>query len=138
MDTTEDATPTPRQHFEALLQFPQGTQFDICLFWDLFNFLDEPALRTFLEVLRPHLKSGCLAHGFSVHNRKAPQKDHVYGIARMDTLRVRSRPITPPCYAPHSQRELTALLEDFRVERSVLLPDSRLELLLQRHHSTQD
>lgn len=128
----EEETPTPEQQLQALLKFPADTLFDVCLFWDLFNFLDEDAIKAFLTLLQPHLKNSCMAHAFSVHNRKIPQKDHVYGIQQIDTLSVRSRHATPPGYAPHSQRELTALLDCFRLERSVLLPDSRLELLLHR------
>tara|TARA_B110000503_G_scaffold27555_2_gene44037 strand:+ start:33378 stop:33968 length:591 start_codon:yes stop_codon:yes gene_type:complete len=135
---TEDGALTPLQQFQELLQFSADTFFDVCLFWDLFNFLDSEAIAALQAVLRPHLKQNSLAHAFSVHNRKTPQKHHVYGIQQLDTLNVRSRRTTPPCYAPHSQRALTALLDDFRVERSVLLPDSRLELLLQRQHNSQD
>lgn len=128
----EDAAPTREQQIQELFSFPADTVFDVCLFWDLFNFLDEETITAFLTLLKPHLNKGCMAHAFSVHNRKIPQQDHFYGIQHMDTLSVRSRRATPPGYAPHSQRELTALLDCFHLERSVLLPDSRLELLLLR------
>ncbi|MCB1689753.1 MAG: hypothetical protein KDI33_14755 [Halioglobus sp.] len=127
---TEEPATTQAQQFRELLPFSSNTVFDICLFWDLFNFLDAEAIQALFTVMRPHLKKGTLAHAFSVHNRKAPQKNNFYGIQQLDALTVRDRQSTPHCYAPHSQRELTALLDDFRVERSVLLPDSRLELLL--------
>ena len=130
--TAEDAIPTPVEQFQELLQFPQDTVFDILLFWDVFNFLDSDAIKILLTLLHPHMKQSSLAHAFSVHNRKAPQKDHCYGIQQMDTLSVRDRRTTPPGYAPHSQRELTGLLDCFRLDRSVLLPDSRLEMLLLR------
>lgn len=129
----DEQPPSLLQQFQQLLHFPENTRFDICLFWDLFNFLDSEAIRTFLAVLRPHLKRTSLAHAFSVHNSRIPQKsDYYYGIQQADTLSVRHRRATPPGYAPHSQRELMALLDCFRVDRSVLLPDSRLELLLLR------
>jgi hypothetical protein len=127
----EDAAPTLEQQFEALLQFPPHTLLDICLFWDVFNFLDNAAISAFLTVLRPHLKPNTMAHAFSVHNLKTPQSSHLYGISQMDTLSCRSRRATLPGYAPHSQMELKELLHGFTLERSVLLPDSRLELLLQ-------
>ena len=127
----EDEVPNLEQQFTELLHFPADTLFDICLFWDVFNFLDNPAISAFLSVLRPHLKATTLAHAFSVHNLKTPQGDHLYGISQMDTLSYRSRRAALPGYAPHSQMELKELLYCFRLERSVLLPDSRLELLLQ-------
>ncbi|MCB1705075.1 MAG: hypothetical protein KDI17_09430 [Halioglobus sp.] len=138
LDTGEDASASRRQQLQALLTFPQDTRFDLCLFWDLFNFLDSDTLKTFLSVLQPYLKASAVAHAFSVHNRKLPQLNHIYGIKHKDTLKVRNRRSTPPGYAPHSQRELTALLGCFQVERSVLLPDSRLELLLHRQHTPQE
>ena len=132
ISTAEEAVPTPAEQFQDLLQFPQETLFDIFLFWDILNFLDGDAIKTLLSLLRPHMKQSSLAHAFSVHNRKIPQRDHCYGIQKIDTLSVRDRRTTPPGYAPHSQRELTELLDCFRLDRSVLLPDSRLEMLLLR------
>jgi hypothetical protein len=127
---TEDDPNAAAACFAALLQFPRETRIDICLFWDLFNYLDGDAIRALLSVLRPHLTDRSLAHAFSVHNRKTPESNHLYGIHQLDALSFRHRVAALPGYAPHSQRELTELLHCFRVERSVLLPDSRLELLL--------
>ncbi|MEZ5571313.1 MAG: hypothetical protein R3E64_04740 [Halioglobus sp.] len=126
----EDNQQSLLQQFATMMQFPNNTQFDICLFWDVFNFLDRQAVGAFMTALQPNLKKDCTAHAFSVHNRKAPQVDHLYGIGALDMLTCRSRRTAPPGYAPHSQSELTQLLNCFRLERSVLLPDSRLELLL--------
>jgi hypothetical protein len=131
MIAAEDAIPTLVQQFETLLQFPAHTLFDICLFWDVFNFLDGAAISAFLTVLRPHLKENSMAHAFSVHNIRAPQASYVYGIHQLDTLSCRSRRAALPGYAPHSQSALKELLHCFKLERSVLLPDSSLELLLQ-------
>jgi len=122
--------------FRAMLQLPDQTRFDICLFWDVFNFLDRQTLRAFLAAIRPHLKSTTVAHAFSVHNRKATQQNYLYGINDLDSLSVRNRLATPAGYNPHSQRELKELLDCFQLERSVLLPDSRLELLLHSAHQS--
>jgi hypothetical protein len=37
------------------VNFPQGTQFDICLFWDLLIHLDGPLLRAFTDSLFPYI-----------------------------------------------------------------------------------
>ncbi|RLA49248.1 MAG: hypothetical protein DRR04_08620 [Gammaproteobacteria bacterium] len=128
--SNEENNPSLGQQFGDLLRFSPGTRFDICLFWDLFNFLDSDAITAFLKELRPYLHTGCLAHGFSVHNLKSTQSDQLYGIREIDTLRLRARPAALPAYAPHNQGRLKTLLSGFTFERSVLLPDSRLELLL--------
>ena len=127
----EDTTPSLQQQFQNLLQFPPDTLFDICLFWDLFNFLNGEAILALLAVLRPHLKESSLAHAFSVYNTKVQQVNHLYSISQLDVLTFRDRRAELPGYAPHSQRRLKELLHCFTLERSVLLPDSRLELLLQ-------
>ena len=67
---------------------------------------------------------------FSVHNLKTRHNSHRYGIQQLDILSVRHRLAAPPGYAPHSQNQLKQLLHCFKLERSVLLADSRLELLL--------
>lgn len=124
-------TPSLQQQFEELLSIPAETKFEICLFWDVFNFLTGEAIQAFLAVLRPHLRPNTLAHAFSVHNVNAPQCNHLYGIRKIDAIRPGNRAMAVPGYAPHSQRQLKETLDCFRFERSVLLPDSRLELLLQ-------
>lgn len=129
--THEDTAPSLQRSFEKLLEFPPDTYFDICLFWDIFNYLNGEAIHAFLTTLRPHLKASSLAHVFSVHNRKANPDSHLYSINQVDTLNFKTRRTALPAYAPHSQRELKELLHCFTFERSVLLPDSRLELLLQ-------
>jgi len=117
--------------FREVLQIPPDTRFDVCLFWDLFNFLDREGVRALLATLRPHLAQSGLAHGFSVHNpRSHPYSSYLYGIRDLHTLTLRDRAERLPGYAPHSQRRLTEMLDCYTLERSVLLPDSRLELLL--------
>lgn len=126
----EDEGPGLGQRFDDLLAFPPGTSFDICLFWDLFNYLSEEAIAAFLQRLSPCLHPGSMAHAFAVHNTRSPQGDQLYGIRQADELSVRQRDKPLPGYAPHNQGRLKSLLHCFEFERSVLLADSRLELLL--------
>lgn len=130
----DESGPDLQQQFTDHLQFPADTRIDICLFWDLFNFLDSESIAAFLSVLRPCLRTGGVAHGFAVHNLKTPQGDQVYGIHDTDQLSVRSRKTSLPGYLPHNQGQLKQLLEGFSFTRSVLLPDSRLEFLLRVDH----
>ncbi len=126
----EEGGTTLREQFTALFEFPAGTTFDICLFWDLFNYLDRDAILALLGALRPYLRPGSLAHGFAVHSPSAPQDNRKYGISAVDALSVRERARPLPGYAPHTQSKLKNLLYCFNFERSVLLADNRLELLL--------
>jgi len=126
---TEDEL-TVEQRLEELLDFPDDCRFDLCLFWDVFNYLDDRAVAAVMDTLRPHLDAHTLAHAFGVHNTRSPQRDQLFAIERPDALRVRSRREVLRGYAPMPQSRLKAVLEGFRLERSVLLADGRLELLL--------
>lgn len=118
------------QQFAEILGLPGDTQVDICLFWDVFNYLDSDSVAAFLSALRPHLHSKTLAHGFGVYNLKSGQSGQYYGIESADAIRVRTRSAMLPGYAPHPQSKLKNLLDCFNFDHSVLLSDSRLEILL--------
>ena len=117
-------------YFLELMQLPADAKFDICLFWDLFDYLNSDALTAFLSALKPHLNANCKGHGFTVHNPRTPASMHLYGIRDRDSVSIRTRAKPLPGYNPHTQNALKQLLHCFLMERSVLLSDRRLELLL--------
>ena len=119
-----------QQQFERLLTFPQGTKFDICLFWDLLCYLDDRALRAFNAALRPYLHHGSRTHGFGIHHLGIKLNNRRYGVIDDSTLSVRpSRLVQPETY-PHSQVEMHEMLSCFDFERGLMLPDGKLEILL--------
>lgn len=128
-ETGSEARPL-HQQFKEFMCFPADTRFDVCLFWDVFNFMTPTAISAFLAALRPHLHRDSLGHGFAVHNLKTAQGGELYGIEALDTLNVRQRPAALPGYTPRNRGQLEPLLDCFTFARSVLLPDSRLEMLL--------
>lgn len=127
----DDSEVPPAALLAELLQWPAGTRIDLCLFWDLFNYLEGAVIQDLLTLLRPHLHSTSHGHCFAVHNLKTPQHAQVYGIRDTDQISVRGRPAPLPGYHPHTQGQLEKWLTGLRVSRSVLLADSRLEILLQ-------
>lgn len=129
---------SPELVLAQAMQIPQDTRFDICLFWDWLNFLDAQALTAFLEQLAPHLHRNTLAHAYAVHNLRSRRAHNVYGVSTSDTIAVKPRSRPVPGYSPHSQRKLKELMFCLDVQRSVLLPDGRLELLLQTKKMRQD
>lgn len=126
----KDADISLQQHIAGLLALPPEMRCDICLFWDFFNFLDRETISAFLEALRPNLHAGSLAHGFAVYNLKSPQDGQLYSIRASDTFSIRNRAALLPGFAPHPQSRLKNMLSCFNLERSVMLSDGRLELLL--------
>ncbi len=129
--TNEDNEPHLEQTFTQLLNLDADVELDFCLFWDVFNFLGSDAISAFMTVLKPHLHPATLAHAFAVHKLRSEQSKQLYGIADADKINIRTRNAPLPSYAPQPQGTLKKLLFCFNIDRSVLLPDGRLELLLQ-------
>ena len=122
---------TVQQRIADLLIFPEETRFDVCLFWDLLNYLDQDGVIALMDCLRPHLAPAAMAHAFGVHNTRSPERNCRFGIVSRSEVALRARERKIAGYAPHSQAKLKEWLSGFDVKRSVLLAESRLELLLQ-------
>lgn len=119
-----------RQGFEEQLRFPSGTSFDLCLFWDFLSYLDDGALRAFNSALRPWLDRNSQAHGFGVHHLAISLENIQYGVQDLETLSIRPRLTSQMRAHPHSQIEMHDMLDCFKFERGLLLPDGKLEMLL--------
>ncbi len=130
IDPDDDPDTPLAEQFVRMLAIPDGTRFDICLFWDLFNFLDAGAIQALMTALAPHIHPGTRAHGFALHNVRTPQSKQLFAISGEEELAVRARPAALPGYAPHPQNRLKELLDRFNIVRSVLLADSRLEMAM--------
>ena len=118
------------KQFSRLLDFPEGTKFDVCMFWDFLNYLDAPALRAFNKALSPYIDRNTRGHGFGTLNKKTALVHQQYGVQQTDTLSVKQRNGKQlDCY-PHPQAEMKDLLRCFNINRGLLLPDGRLEMLL--------
>ncbi len=118
------------EQFQSALDLPPDTQIDICLFWDFLNYLDGPALRAFIRALRPFVHEDTRAHGFGMLNAKTVLANQRYGIKNLDCLSLHPRSDSQLAIYPHSQRELIELLGYFRISKSRLMADGRLEFLL--------
>jgi hypothetical protein len=118
------------QQFVSLLQFPPGTQIDICLFWDFFNYLNPMMLRAFSAALKPWLHPGTRGHAFGVHNERTVLPYCEYGVQSLDELTSRPREGQQSHCYPHGQAALGRNLSGFAVRRAVLLSDGRLEIVL--------
>lgn len=130
LSRSDDEDNSLQQRVRELLWYADDVRFDICLFWDIFNYLDEAAVTAVVDVLRSRMVPGGRAHCFSVHNTRSEQRDRKYAIVAEDELKLRPRERRLEGYRPHPQGRLKQLLQGLEVERSVLLADSRLELLL--------
>ena len=119
-----------REHFDQALDFPQGTRFDLCFFWDFFNYTDDIALKAFSDSLSPYLKDSAVGHAYVLLKEGHPVLHRSFGVAAKDEIVVRPAHWQAlPAYA-RPQARVTSMLQDFRVNHSVLRRDGLLEISL--------
>ena len=112
------------------LGFSKDTRFDLCLFWDFLNYLDDKALRAFNTAIRPFLHKSTRAHAFTVRTLNTSFSNQQYGIAEAHMFSIRSRTGKQARTTPHTQAILVNLLSSFDIDQGMLLPDGRLEVLM--------
>ena len=117
-------------HFTETFGFQKGTRFDLCLFWDFLNYLDDKALRAFNIAIRPYLHKTTRAHAFTVRTLNTSFPNQQYGIDQAHMFSIRPRPGAQPRTTPHTQAILVNLLSCFDIDQGMLLPDGRLEVLM--------
>jgi hypothetical protein len=130
MQTQEYTEAELAEHITSTLDFPKGTRFDLCLFWDFLNYLDDKALRAFNTAIRPFLHKSTRAHAFTVRTLNTTFSNQQYGIEQPHMFSIRPRVGTQARTTPHTQAILVNLLSSFDIDQGMLLPDGRLEVLM--------
>lgn len=119
-------------HFRELLSYPINTNFDVCLLWDFLNYLPQPALKAFTEVLSGYLRPDTRIHGFATLKPSTPFPNQVFAIAKIDTLKIKPRSAAQfPCYL-HSQLALNKTLAGLKIGKATLLSNGLLEMSMQK------
>lgn len=118
------------ERFSNIISYSPDTRFDVCLFWDFFNYLDDIALRAFADVLTPFLSPTTLAHAYLLLKPGTDVLNREYGILSQDQISVRPGTYASlPAY-PRPQARVTSMLKGFSVNHSVLRRDGLLEVAL--------
>jgi hypothetical protein len=125
------------QRFAAQMNYHPGTKFDLCLFWDFFNYLDDMALKAFSEVLSPYLSADTLAHAYLMQKPEHGLLNREYGICSASEISVRHGPYGHLPSNPRPQARVVAMLKDFSINHSVLRRDGLLETSLKSTLSAQ-
>ena len=89
-------------HFRKSFNFPGGLRFDLCLFWDFLNYLDDRALRAFNTAIEPYLQDSTRAHAFTVRTLQTQIANQRYAVNREDLFSVRQTQNLLPAYTGHS------------------------------------
>lgn len=130
MQTGEYTEAELAEHISQSFGFPKNTRFDICLFWDFLNYLDDKALRAFNTALRPYLHKSTRAHAFTLRTLNMSFSNQQYGIEQAHMFSIRPRQGKQARTTPHTQAILVNLLSNFDIDQGMLLPDGRLEVLM--------
>jgi hypothetical protein len=117
-------------HFTETFGFPKDTRFDLCLFWDFLNYLDDKTLRAFNTAMTPFLHRQTRAHAFTLRTLDTGFANQQYGIEEAHMFSIRPRVGQQLKRYPHTQAILVNLLSSFDIDQGMLLPDGRLEVLL--------
>ena len=116
--------------FRKALDIPKGEKFDLCLFWDIMQYLSGRSIRALCGALEPHLHEETRAHGFGVHSILTTCERAEYSIANLKEFRMRKGGLPDLQYLPHPQAELSELLTVFKIDRAILMGDGTVEMLL--------
>ena len=115
--------------FGRFLNFPPGTSFDICLFWDFLNYLTNPLLRDLAHTLRSYVHDDTRAHAFAAFSNALPFEGLRFDLEDAD--RLITRPHATKAQHPHTRKHIADALWPFSVKRAALLEQNRQELLLE-------
>ena len=115
----------------ASLDLPEDVRFDVCLFWDVLNYLNGESLERVANVVTDRLNDDCRGHAFFAFSQSVPYKGLRFGIESVDMLVVER----DPCVVPHvhTWKDLEATLWPFTNAAATLLQGNRQELLLVNH-----
>lgn len=116
--------------FRKALDIPKGEKFDLCLLWDILQYLTGPAIRALCGALEPHMHQHTRAHALGVHSVLTKCERAEYAIAALDEFRLKEARLPGLEYRPHPQAELAEMLTVFKVDRAILLGDGTVEMLL--------
>jgi len=123
-----DALNLSSDFFQEALEITATSRFNLCLFWDFFNFLNNNSINSFATFLEPHLNKNCRAHAFSVHNVKTMPPQYVYGIANLNNITSRPRQKSIDAPIPPTLKMLQENFHCFKFDKSIMLTDNRIEI----------
>jgi hypothetical protein len=125
------------QFFAQFLAPPEGTQFDLVLAWDLFNYLDRKELAHLAGQLRRFCRPGSLVFALiSIHKTIPAQPIRFRFLDQDQDQLIYDRQTTVERPGPRFlPAELNDLLKGFRVDRSFLLRHGIQEYLFMREGS---
>ncbi|MDG1310791.1 MAG: hypothetical protein P8P26_01865 [Porticoccaceae bacterium] len=125
------------EYFQAGLDLKPDMVIDICLFWDFFNYLDRQSLKAFIVALSPYIDNYSRGYSLGLLNARNHLPHCRYGIESANRHSQCEITGDQPQIYPHSQRDLSDLLDFFEIDTSRLMPHGRIEYVLFENRSSR-
>jgi len=113
-----------------VLRLAPSAKIDICLFWDVFNYLDDAYIKALIEALEPYISPATAALVINPRDSRCYLPFCRYGIADQDHFMQIDNIGAQPTVFARSQRELNNLIDYFAIDRGRLISEGRAEYLL--------
>jgi hypothetical protein len=125
----EDSEQVYEPLLEILLPFGADLSFDIVLCWDIFNYLNQPQLVSFIRYLGRFCHPGTLLFALVSSAHEIPAKPSTYKIVDHERIlyEVQTKSMIP-C-PRHQPREIKKVMEGFQLSGSFLLRNGIQEYL---------
>ena len=123
-------------HEELVAQMTKSLSLDvnikinICLFWDLFNYLNDAMIKALIEALEPHINHSTSGYVIGTRDSRNQLPFCRYGIVDKNNLTENNGSGTQGTIYPRSQRDLNRLIDYFEIDSGRLLSEGRAEYLL--------
>ena len=112
------------------LNLDANIKIDICLFWDLFNYLNDAMIKALMEALEPHINHSTSGYVIGTRDSRNQLPFCRYGIVDKSSLTENKGSGTQGAIYPRSQRDLNKLIDYFEIDSGRLLSEGRAEYLL--------
>ena len=112
------------------LSLDVNVKIDICLFWDLFNYLNDAMIKALIEALEPHINHSTSGYVIGTRDSRNQLPFCRYGIVDKNNLTENNASGTQGTIYPRSQRDLNRLIDYFEIDSGRLLSEGRAEYLL--------
>ena len=117
--------------WDHLLGLPENRSYDVILVWDLFNYLDLPAVASLITYLKRFCRPGTVLFSLIFDQKEMPEKITIYGIADESHLKYEYAGSGMRVCPRHQPRVLAGMMTGFRTAESFWLRNGIFELLFE-------
>ncbi len=123
--------------WDNLLGLPAGRSYDVILAWDLFNYLELPAVSSLIRYLKRFCRPGTVLFSMIFDQKQMPGQISVYGIKDESHLKYEATGSEMRDCPRHQPRSLSLIMTRFRTSESFRLKNGIVEYLFEYEGDNQ-